>query len=102
MKTALIAGICFLIGAYFGIAFTYRAVIRGTQNASLEAVAERAVKDVASAYESQINKSDLFIKLKDKIEECSKENSLLKKRIWKIENPRVTCPGGKQSCKTSL
>lgn len=98
MKTTLISGICFILGTLFGSLLIYRSVTRGVMHASIETVAKRAVNDVATAYEAQLNKSGVFEKVRTKIEECAKENLALKKRVWRLENPRPACPGGARSC----
>ena len=96
MKVLLAIGISFLVGSLFGSIVATRAYRDALRNVSLEQVAERAVREIADAYESQLSRSITFSDLRDKINECAADNLKLKKRIWGLEKTKV------RECSTSM
>jgi hypothetical protein len=93
MKSLLIGSLSFAAGMLIGGLLIAHAFASATRNLSLDAVAERAVKDMSTAYEGALNKSGLVEKLSGKFDECVRSNSTLQKRIWRLENPEHPCIG---------
>lgn len=68
----------FIFGSVFTSIFCTFAFTNAIKHASLEETAKRAVGDVASAYEGQLEKSGVW----DKFNSCLRENARLKTRAF--------------------
>lgn len=94
MKIYIVSLIAFIIGTIFGGRLVLHACYQGLSEVKLEAVAERAVRDVTAAYEIQLNKSGIVTHLENKFDDCVKDNSKLQRRVWKLEHPEIPCKNG--------
>lgn len=92
MRMALYALIGFGAGALFGSLLAVHALSRASRSLNIETVADRAIADMAQTYEA--NRRSAGKRLEVKFNECVRDNSLARKRIWDLENsPR----GGRNS-----
>lgn len=81
MKTILLTLCGFIAGALFGVLISIHVTKFAVSRLSLEAIGEKAVKDVASSYENTLSKSVVFEKLTERYYECVRQNSLLQHQI---------------------
>ena len=80
MKILLVAGLAFLIGCDVGARLSLKAFRMGCSEVDVSVTAQRAVTDVAAAYENQLQKNGVIERVRGKFESCLRENACLKTR----------------------